>query len=144
MDLSPAHAAARAEAARVPALGASLNLLDAAPGPAAIEIYGTARPAPGGPPGGAPLVVLSLASPAGTLDATKARIVLTAPITAQITGADPTAGTDAVWARIVDGAGAWWADASVSDTAGDGEIQLGMLRMLNGAMARVTSAVLNG
>lgn len=141
MDISPAHAAARAAAARLPALAASLALLQAEPGPATIALYATTRPAPGEAPGGDPLVVVPFAAGVGTLDEDNHRIVATVPIEAQIT----TSG-NAVWARIVDGAGAWWSDASVSDDQGSGEIQLANpdAALYAGAFCRITSAVFQG
>jgi hypothetical protein len=144
MDLSTKHSDARIEAARVPALTASLALLTADPNPAQIEIYGTARPTPGDPPGGAPLVIIQMISPAGVVDDQDIEIDLVVPIEGQVTGADPDDGTVAVWARVVDGAGDWWADLSVSDEAGAGEIKLMQTLLFNGAWARIISAVVGG
>ena len=139
MDLSTAHAAARAEAARLPALQASLDLLNAAPGPAAILLYAGTRPAPGAAPAGALLAAVPMAATAGTIDTGNVRIVLTVPIEAQaVEGGDP------VWARIFDGAGAWWADASVSATGGGGEIELDSATLYAGGIVRLTSAILQG
>lgn len=146
MDISTAHAAAREEAARIPALQASLDLLAGPPGPASIAIFSSPRPAPGEAPSAAALVTIPLAAGAGTIDAQSAQIVLATPIEAQI--AADGAGN---WARIYDGAGAWWGDASVSNTAGTGEIKLddgetvaGDAQLAAGAFARLVSAVLQG
>ncbi|MDT3672847.1 MAG: hypothetical protein ROZ37_21220 [Aromatoleum sp.] len=146
MDISTAHADARDEAARIPALQASLDLLAAPPGPGTIAIYAAPRPAPGAAPGAAALVTIPLAAGAGTIDPPTAQIVLATPIEAQI-DADGAGN----WARIYDGAGAWWADASVSNTAGTGEIKLddgesvaGDAQLAAGAFARLVSAVLQG
>lgn len=144
MDISTAHAAARAEAARVPALQASLARLDAAPGPASITLYGAPRPDPGEPPAGDALVTIPLQQPAGAINEAERTIELAVPIEGQITGADPDDGTDAVWARITDGAGEWWGDCSVSDASGAGEIKLISTLLRNGAFARLVSAVFAG
>lgn len=139
MDLSPAHAALRAEAARVPALQASLALLNLAPGPALILLYAGPRPAPGEAPAGALLATLALAAVAGTIDATAGQIVLAVPIEAQV-----VAGGEAAWARVIDGAGAWWSDASVSVVGEGGEIQLEAATLYAGGLVRLISAVFQG
>ncbi len=145
MDISPAHAAARTAAARVPALNASLARLNASPGPAAIVLFGGARPDPGEEAPGDQLVVIPLQQPAGAVDAEAGTITLAVPIEGQITGADPDDGTLATWARIFDGASDWWGDCSVSSAAdGTGEIQLEDTLLRNGAFARLTAAVFTG
>ncbi|MDY6798927.1 MAG: hypothetical protein SVX28_09340 [Pseudomonadota bacterium] len=157
MDLSPAHEAARQEAARVPALYASLDLLEQADPQATtvatIELYGTTRPPAGDPPGGAPIVVMELTAGAGVVDETAIELQLTTPISGQITGADPTTGTIPVWARIAQPDGSWWSDASVTVEGAGGEIQMPqtgtengnpVARLFNGAMAQLSSAVFRG
>lgn len=140
MDISTAHALTRAVAARIPALQASLSLLDAAPGPASILLYAAPRPDPGETPAGALLANLPLATPAaGEIDTEAAQIVLAVPIEAQI-----TANGDAAWARVIDGAGAWWSDASVSEVGGGGEIQLDDTTLYAGAFVRLIAAVFQG
>lgn len=139
MDLSTAHTAARNAAARLPALQASFDLLDSGASAPYVELYATTRPAPGGDPGGSPLVTVPMANPPGTVNSELFRIVLTAPIEGQI----DVAGSP-VWARIYDGAAAWWADASVSDEAGSGEIKLQSLDLQFGAFVRITSAIFQG
>lgn len=144
MDLSTAHDSARTEASRLPALTASLALLAENTQRATIALYGTARPAPGADAGGAPIVTLALAAAAGSLDPETHRLTLTVPQEAEVTGAAEPDGTDALWARITDGSGAWWADASVSETAGAGEITLPDVTLRNGAFCRLTEAVFQG
>lgn len=145
MDISPAHAAARAAAARVPALNASLARLNASPGPAAIAFFGGTRPAPGAAPPGDQLVVIPLQQPAGTVDAEAGTITLAVPIEGLVTGADPADGTLATWGRIFDGAGDWWGDCSVSSTAdGTGEAQFEDPLLRNGSFARLTIAGFTG
>lgn len=154
MDISPAHEAARVEASRLPALYASLELLKAAPeDPAAtLDIYGTARPAAGDPPGGTPIVTMELISTGGTIDDDLIELRLATPISAQITGADATLGTIPVWARI-NGPGGWWSDVSVTVDGGGGEIEMPqtgveggnpVARLFNGATALISSAVFRG
>lgn len=157
MDLSPEHLAARLEAARVPALAASLALLQQTdPQPAdraCIELYGTARPAAGDPPGGTPIVVMTLTASAGSVDEAAIELQLATPIAGQITGADPATGTIPLWARIKTPGGGWWSDASVTVEGEGGEIQMPqtgteggqpVARLFNGATARLSSAVFGG
>ena len=144
MDLSPKHSEARLEAQRLPALSASLALLVEDTTAATIALYGTAKPPPGDPPGADPLAVFTLSSAAGTVDEDLYQIQLAVPIEAQITGADPETGTEALWGRVFDGAGDWWGDATVSDESGDGEIKLQTTALLNGAFCRITSGVFQG
>ena len=144
MDRSPAHEAARVAACRVPALTASLALLVKVSVNASIALYGTERPVAGEAAGGAALVTIPLADAAGTVNAELFQIQLTVPIEAQITDADPVTGTTALWARITDGSGAWWGDASVSNEAGSGEIKLQITVLYNGAFCRLTSAIFQG
>ncbi len=157
MDISPAHEAARTEAARLPALYASLDLLvQTDPGQterAVIELYGTTRPAPGAAAGGSPVVTLEMTASAGTIDDTLIELSLDTPISAQITGADPSTGTIPTWARIKDVTGAWWADVSVTVEGGGGEIEMPqtgtengdpVARLFNGATALLSSAIFRG
>lgn len=144
MDLSTAHEAARLEACRLPALQASLALLVEDTRRAAVAFYGTVRPAPGADPGGAAVVTVQLDASPGSINTTLKQIELTVPVEGQVTGADPTTGTEVLWARITDGTGSWWADCSVSDQAGGGEFKLASTTLQNGAFLRVSSAVFQG
>lgn len=143
MDIGTAHAQARAEAQRLPALSASLGLLSAGSTTARISLYGTTRPSPGSAPGAAPLVTIVLYDPPAALDTGLYQIRLSVPIEGSVGGAE-TDGTDALWARIFDGAGAWWADASVSEVGAGGEIQLDSTLLRNGGLCRLVSAVFQG
>lgn len=149
MDLSPTHIAAREAACRLPALAASLALLEVEnPSRAHIDFYGTTRPAAGGDPGGSPVVSVNVAATAGSVNDSEFQIELTVPIEDTITGAEPS-GTTLTWARIVDGNGDWWADLSVCEPppegeAPTGEIVVATLLALNGAAIRVSSAVFPG
>ena len=115
MDISAAHDSARVTACRVPALQASIDLLIAAApeGPfATIALYGTAKPAPGGDPGGLPVVTIPMTETAGVVAGDPDyQLQIDVPIEAQIDGADPATGTIPLWARISGPTGAWWADA---------------------------------
>lgn len=133
MNLSPAHAAARAAAARLPALQASLALLDSGAGTASIVIYSGVSPA------GDLLATIPLADGVGHIDESAFKIILTAPMEGQVT----TSGT-AAWARIVDNMGVWWADVSLSDADGSGEIKLESLALTPGVFVRLTSAAFQG
>ena len=157
MDISPAHETARTEAARLPALYASLALLQQtdpqATAVATIEIYGTTRPPAGDPPGGAPIVTIELTRNAGAIDDALVELSLDTPISAQITGADPTNGTIPTWARIKAPDGSWWSDVSVTVEGGGGELEMPqtgtengnpVARLFNGATALISSAVFRG
>ena len=141
----------------MPALYASLGLLQQtdpqAETVATIELYGTARPAAGDPPGGVPVVVMELTENAGTVDETEIEIQLTTPISGQITGADASTGTIPIWARIKGPAGDWWSDASVTVEGAGGEIEMPqtgtengdpVARLFNGATAQLSSAIFRG
>lgn len=146
MDISTKHSDARTAAARIPALNASLALLEAEnPDPAQIDFYSDPVPTtPGDTPTGDLVVSIPLNSSAGSVDADLFQIQLTAPFEAQITGANPSTGTSTTWARVIDGDGDWWADVSVSDESGSGEIKLQTTLLYNGAYCRITSAVFQG
>ncbi|MDX9716129.1 MAG: hypothetical protein RBT67_02010 [Thauera sp.] len=131
MILSAAHLAARDAAARLPALQASFDLLDAGAGQASIVIRDAADTV---------LVTIPIAEGVGTIDAQTYQIILAVPIEAQIA----TAGTPD-HAIIYDNTGAVWADGvTVSDEAGSGEIKLASMSLQAGAFCRLTSAVFQG
>lgn len=131
MNLSAAHLAARDAAARLPALQASFDLLDAGAGQASIVIRDATDTV---------LVTIPIAEGVGTIDTQTHQIILAVPIEAQIA----TAGTPD-HAIIYDNTGAVWADGvTVSDDAGSGEIKLASMSLQAGAFCRLTSAVFQG
>lgn len=131
MIISPSHLAARLAAARLPALHASLALLDSSYGRAKIEILNA---------GGAVLATAWLQDDAGVINAEAAQIELNVPIE----GAIGTAGTP-VSARILDATGALWAEEiTVSATGGGAGIELASLVMGVGNFVRITSAIIQG
>lgn len=131
MQLSATHLAARDLAARLPALQASFDLLDAGAGQASIVLRDVANTV---------LVTIPVADGVGTIDAQAYQIVLSVPIEAQIA----VAGTPD-HAVIYDNAGVVWADGvTVSDEAGSGEIKLASMSLQAGAFCRLTSAVFQG
>lgn len=145
MDISTKHDNAVIAACRIPALNARLALLEAQnPDSAQIDFYSAPRPDPGDTPTGDLVVSLVLGATAGSVDTDLFQIQLTVPVEAQITGADAETGTMVTWARILDGDGDWFADVSVSDEAGAGEIKLQTTLLYNGAYCRLTSAILQG
>jgi hypothetical protein len=137
MDLSPAHTAARAAPLRLAAITASHTLLETGEGDIVIQCYPDPRPAPGDP-GGVMLVAIT-AEAASVLDTDNLRITLPDNIEGVI-----LANGTATWARILNRAGEWWADASVSDEAGAGEIQFDSTTMGAGAFARLLTAQFQG
>ena len=159
MDISPAHEAAVLDAIRIPALEARLALLvqtdTESSARASIAMFGTARPDPGDPPGDNPIVTINLSATAGTINEASFQLVLVTPIEGQVIGADPDTGSIPQWARIFGPGGDWWADASVTVAGEGGEIQMtptgqegdpaqDVIRLFNGAFARLTSAVFQG
>lgn len=146
MNLSPKHEAARLAACRIPALTASLALLELQnPDPARIEFYTDPVPTvPGAAPTGTLVATIPLSATAGSVNAELFQVQLTVPLEAQITGADAVNGSTVTWARLVDGDGDWCADSTVSDEAGSGEIKLQTTLLYNGAFLRLTSAVFQG
>src|SRR5690554_21573 len=157
MDISPAHEAARIEASRLPALHASLALLQQtdpeAVTRATIEIYGTTRPPAGDPPGGSPIVTLEMTAAAGTINDELIELTLTTPLDALITGADDSTGTIPTWARINTPDGSWWSDVSVTVEGEGGELEMPqtgtengspVARLFNGATALLSSAIFRG
>tara|TARA_Y100001973_G_C5050892_1_gene257629 strand:+ start:201 stop:608 length:408 start_codon:yes stop_codon:yes gene_type:complete len=133
LTLSPAHEAARQQAARLPALQESYARLIAAPGEAVVQLF------EGSPGTGTLIAELPMAPAVLTLDTEQIQIRTTAALEGQVT----TAGiVDS--ARILDGTGAHWADATVTDEAGSGDIKLQDTNLQAGAFARITSAVFQG
>ncbi len=133
LTLSPAHEAARQQAARLPALQESHARLIASPGEAVVQLF------EGSPDTGTLIAELSMPAGVLTLDTEQAQIKTTAAIEGQVT----TAGlVDS--ARILDGTGAWWADATVTDENGSGDIKLQDDALQAGAFARITSATFQG
>ena len=133
LTLSPDHEAARTEAARLPALQASYGLLTAAPGPAKVQLF------EGSPDTGTLIVTMDLPAESLTLDEPAKQIKNTAPIEGQavVAGAVDRA-------RILDGAGSQWGDATVTDEAGSGDIKLQTTTLQAGGFARLTSAIFQG
>lgn len=134
MIISTAHADARAEAARLPALYASLALLTTGPETPVIEIYTAPDPETG-----TLLVSIPLAPGVGSIDEATCRLHLTVPIEAQV-----VANGEAACARILDASGAIWGDVTVSDLAGGGDIKLVSTALVTGAFARLTEAYFQG
>lgn len=134
MILSPAHTAARALAARLPALQASFDALVAAPNPAEVRFYDNADPDLG-----EVIATVALANAVGAVDDVTYRINLTMPREGQV-----TVTAAALSARVFDGTGAWWGDVTVSDTAGEGEIKLQDTSLVSGSVARITAAYFQG
>ena len=133
LTLSPAHEAARTDAARLPALQASYGRLTGAPGTAKVQLY------EGDPDTGT--LVVSMDLPAAGLELIEAATQI--KTTGAIEGQTVAAGTvDS--ARILDGTGDWWADATVTDENGSGDIRLQTTILQAGAFARITSAIFQG
>lgn len=156
--LSPAHAAERLQAARLPAHQATLARLTGGSGlTSTLTLYDHADPAD---VAATALVALPLTEQAGaiTVDDTDPQAVLVTltldtPLEAQVTGADESMGSTPLSARLTDPAGAWVMDLTVSLEGEGGEIELPpnvddggtpVVRLYNGALARITAAVLEG
>lgn len=145
MDISTKHANAVIAACRNVALQARLALLNANTVNAQIDFYPAgAWSTPGDTPSESVVASIPLASTAGTVDTDLFQIQLVVPIEAQVDGADPGTGTEVALARVLDGDGDWWADLTVSDESGSGEIKLVETLLLNGEYARLVSGVIQG
>lgn len=168
MIQSPEHTSAVFEAVRVPAMSARLALLakGAAATPASIALYADPSPAvPGGEAAAPPIVSIALSPAAGVVtdeveeveeaEVRVVRLVIDAPIEGQVTGADPAIGSIPTWGRILGPTGDWWADVTVTVEGEGGDIQMAetgqegdpavpVVRLFQGAFARITSFVLVG
>lgn len=135
MDLSSAtvlamrNASMAALAAKIDAAGAGAQML----------VYSTARPSPGGAAGGAAMVAVAFKLPCGSASAGVLNITDTDY--AQINNSG-----SAVWARVVDGAGAWVGDFSVGTQAMhtadplSAEVIVGTITMYSGAFLALIGA----
>lgn len=130
MTPSPAHAAAVLAALRLPALIARQALLEAGAGNITIDLY---------PESGAAVLASIIQADPTALDPDGLRIVFTPGIEGII-----VAGGVATWGRIHARTGAAWADVTVSDVDGEGDIKLTSTSLGVGAFARLTSAVIQG
>ena len=144
-----AHTAAVQEACRIPALNARLALLTTPATAPTIEFYADPIPNPwdsGVPddPAPTPVVTIPMAGAVGTVDEALFQIQFVVPIEGQVDGADPATGTTVTWAVIYDGDGVVWGYGTVTDEAGSGDFKLQTTTLLNGAFARLTTAVVQG
>lgn len=131
ITLSPAHASARAAAA----LQATLDRLNAGATGSTIEIYGSARVAPGAAPGSSPLATFILPKPAGTISAGLLTL-------GTVEDALILASGVALWARWHNGDGGHELDCDVSDTSGTATIRLATTQLYAGGSVRLASGVL--
>lgn len=133
LTLSPAHEAARQEAARLPSLQASFALLTPDPEPAVIQLF------VGTPVSGTLVAELPMPDTVLTLDSGAVQIKSTAVIEGQVSTAGNVSN-----ARILDGTGAWWADGIVTDEQGSGDIKMQDTNLQAGAFAQITNAIFQG
>lgn len=131
MTPSPAHAAALLEALRLPAIVARRDLLETGSGDITIDLYPDGDPI-------APLASIIQDAPT-TLNEGGLRIEFDAGVEGLI-----VANGVATWCRISNRAGDWWADGTVSDEAGDGDIKLSTTSLGVGAFVRLSSAIIQG
>ena len=131
MNLSTAHAAARAAAARLPALQASFDLLDGGAGRARIDFLSAENTV---------LAALQLRDGAGIIVPETFQIQITVPVEVQI-----TATGEATQAKVYDNAGSLWAtDLSVTNLSGSGEIKLSDTMLREGSFVRLVVATFQG
>lgn len=130
ITLDTQHAAYRATAA----LAATLAKLNAGTTGATVAIYGSARPANGAPPGGPALVTLTLAKPAGTIDAGVLTLAAPDDAMSDITGV-------AIWARV-SANGSVIFDCDVSDVSGTATIRLATTQLYAGGSLHLSSGAL--
>lgn len=129
MALSTVARNARAAALR--------DLIDAAAGAGTLSLYGTAQPAAGASAGAAPLVVLTLDDPCGTVDS--GALLLADTVEAQVT----TTGAP-LWARLHDGAGVWLADMDAGVPGAGATLSLPLSLFYAGAFVRLAGASIGG
>jgi len=149
LTLSTEHQAARDDAARLPALQATLaRLTGDGTTHSTLTLYDHADP---DDPAAVALAAIPLESVPGVIDEAALTLTLTTPVEAMVDGADASAGSVPLSARVTGPGGAWEFDATVSITGGAGEIQFDAtdeggaeVRLYNGATARVTAAVIQG
>jgi hypothetical protein len=117
----------------------TLNAIDANASAGQILIYSGTRPATGAAiTAQLLLATLTLSKPSGTVSG---GVLTLAAITSGTGSAAATAsGTDATWARIVDGGGTFVADASVGTSGAD--INLSAVHIVTGATVSVTSGTI--
>ena len=112
------------------------DLIDSGPGNGRLRIYAGTRPATGLAPGLSTLLAdIELAKPCGTV--ALGQLVFAAPPD----GAGVADG-NATWARFVNSAGAFAADASAGAVGGGAIVQLQSATISNGQTVRVVSGVL--
>lgn len=108
-----------------------LDFLNLGPDPATVEIYGTTQPETAGDAaGGAPLVVISLVDPPGSIES--GLLVITPTEDALVTGSG-----GAVWGRVKNGNGDIGFDAAVTDSAGAGPIKIPSTTLYEGGATRI-------
>lgn len=123
------------DALRDARINATLALLDAGAGTPQLLVYAAPRPAAGYSPSAPPLAVIDLARPIGSVAAGVLTLSAAAPAVATQSG-------QAAWARITNADGAPMIDASVSDTAGAGEVKLTTTALITGASVALIAATL--
>lgn len=157
ITLSPEHATARADAARLPALYATLARLEGIPEEGSnpeqvstLTLYDTADPTDAN---ANVLAEMPLALAAGSVDEDSQTLTLLTPLESQVSGADPLNGSRPLSARITGPTGTWEMDLTVSATDQGGDIQLPetgeedgtpVARLFNGATASIDQAVIQG
>jgi len=141
MNISEAHEDHVLEAVRAPAAAASLALLDQGveANPATIELYDD--------PLDPPLVIIPMTARAGVVidevidEVRYVGIVIDTPIEGQVTGAAADTGSVPTLAVFKMPDGSEWGDCTVSDNDGAGELKMESATLLNGAFARIRSAI---
>ena len=133
MNITTEHDTARAAAAAAPAQAASLSRLLTGAGTPVIKIYdGTMAASAADTPSGNLLASIDIDG--ATIDGST--ITLNTPISSLVTGADPSNGSTATWARILDAEGLQWGDVEIGE-----EITIDDPLLYNGAYVRITSGI---
>lgn len=96
------------------------DLIDSGSGNGVLRLYASARPAAGGTPSSSHLVEIQFKKPCGTVSGGKLNLEQLNTLGDVII----TTG-QAVWGRILTGAGDFVADGDVSDSAGSGDFKVG-------------------
>lgn len=138
MTPSPTHTAAVLAAIRLPAITARHAVLEAGSGAITLDCYADPVAVDGAALAGPLLASIIQADPT-TLDTDGLRIVFSPGIEGLIVAPGVV-----TWARIRNRAGEWWADATVTDSEGDGDIKLSATSLGVGAFVRLSSGVVQG
>lgn len=122
---------------KVAAMQGRLKRLDEGSNPAAVLVFGVARPGAGTDPGVGPLAAILLTKPAGTVNLETGDLTLTQ----EEDGLIVSTGI-AVWCRVINGDGAFCFDMDAGQEGSGAEAQLANTQLYAGGALRLLSCLL--